>query len=349
MSERKTLLLLGHYGVPNWGDEAILAGILSAIDTRHWRMVVATNNPKFTKQNHGIKGVYPPPFGIRSFFKDWFEFFKELKSAHLVAFGGGGLFQDSPPKAFLLWKWYFSICRFFNKKVILLGNSFEPFKKSKNQAKMEKILQEVPFCSVRDEASSRMFPKNIQSKISISTDSAYFLPFVPQKGRKTEILLSFREGELTPAQEKGILKLLQEAFSDEWKAGKVTVLAMQSNQCEDEAFAKRHGLPIFIPQNLLEVQERIAKAKYVCTTRLHAGILASIVETPFTAIATRQKISQFFGEKFSTVPQKFLSASGKKKFLQQIQNISAYKKEILAFVEAQKEKLKHFFPEFLRG
>ncbi|MEI7510912.1 MAG: polysaccharide pyruvyl transferase family protein [Candidatus Peregrinibacteria bacterium] len=349
MSKRKTLLIFGHYGVPNWGDEAILAGMLSQINMERWRVVVVSSNPQFTKSHSGVKGVYPPPFGIRSFFTDWWSFFQELKSADLVAFGGGGLFQDSPPKAFLLWRWYFWICGLFQKKVIFLGNSFEPFKKPKNQILMEKILVKVPFCSVRDSLSAKNFPKNLQDKISLSTDAAYFLPFTPKKGRKTEILLSFREGELSQSQEKGVIKFLQEAFSEEWKTGKITVLSMQSHQSSDEKFAKRHALPVCVPQNVLEVQERIASAKYVLTTRLHAGILASIVGTPFTAIATRKKISQFFGEKFSVFPQKFLSSTGKKKFLENLQHLPAYKKEILAFTEAQKEKLEYFFPEFLRS
>ena len=67
--KRKNLLIFGHYGVPNWGDEAILSGILSKLNIEKYRVVVVTDNLKFTKKHHGVKSIYPPPFGIRSLFR----------------------------------------------------------------------------------------------------------------------------------------------------------------------------------------------------------------------------------------------------------------------------------------
>jgi polysaccharide pyruvyl transferase WcaK-like protein len=37
---RKKIVIFGHYGVPNWGDEAILAGMLSQINIANFLKLI---------------------------------------------------------------------------------------------------------------------------------------------------------------------------------------------------------------------------------------------------------------------------------------------------------------------
>ena len=122
---RKKILIFGHYGVPNWGDEAILTGILSQIDHSRFSVTVVSTDPAFTEKQHGVKSVLPPPFGVRSFFRlGWVKCLTSISEADYIIFGGGGLWQPMPVKALKLWDWYLRIVQLYGKKVFCLGVSF---------------------------------------------------------------------------------------------------------------------------------------------------------------------------------------------------------------------------------
>jgi polysaccharide pyruvyl transferase WcaK-like protein len=344
--KRKTILIFGHYGVPNWGDEAILAGILSHFDQKKYRIVIVSNSPFFTKQEYGVEAVYPPPFGIRSLLRgNFFQVFREIKKSSFVIFGGGGLFQERPPFAVHLWSYYLRIVAFFQKKILFLANSFEPMS-FKREVKVSKLFRKYgSFFSVRDKESSELLKKWGVSEIKISsaTDASFLLPIFKKRGRKSGVILALREGELSNEQEKKLLKMLVSIFPNE----KISSLSMQKETARDDLFAIRNELSNIVPENLDQVRNAVASAKIVIANRLHAGILSCLSETPFLMISTRPKIAQFFGMEFCISQQKLFSKNGRKLLEQYFSTLPSLRKRIEEFVEIQKKNSEGIFPEVL--
>ena len=348
---RKKLVIFGHYGVPNWGDESILSGMLSQIDISKYSITVISHDPKFTKLQHNVKSVNAPPFGVRSFLSfSWIQTFKILKEADYIIFGGGGLWQAYPKKALQLWDWYLRCVLFFSSapKIFCLGTSFGTVPKHFLTDEMKKRLQKIKYFSVRDEQSSEILKNQwgiLPSKIEQTADSAFFLNTFSlgeniQKKENKQILISMREGDITIEEEKKIMKALQKKF----KNYRFTFLVMQSFQANDEKFADRYSLEKIFPSSVDEILEKISQASFVVSSRLHTNILASVCGTPFCAISCREKTKNLFGEKFSIEKEKILETNFEKFFIEKIKKIITDEQGRNEFLELQKEKLEVFFP-----
>ena len=374
---RKKIVIFGHYGVPNWGDEAILSGILSQINISDFSVTVISHSPEYTKKLHNVHSAYPPPFGIRSFLNfKWIQTLKIIKEADYIVIGGGGLWQPKPLKALSLWNFYLQICLFFEKKVLSLGTSFsvlsentkelenKNFKNTYNKIleKTEKLLKKIKFFSVRDTQSKIILldTYNIhEAKIATTADAAFFLEpenFFLEKEKKKNIVLAMREEDLTLEQEKTILKSLYKHFNP--KTYSYTFLVMQSHQSQDEKFVTRHkNIEILYPKNLSEVLGVIYSAHFVCSSRLHANILASVCNTNFLAISCRDKVKNLFSEYLSENIIESVQIKNTKKYMNQLNKkittlCSSQKYSFLEknkkFLEVQKKKLQNFFPDILQ-
>ncbi len=367
---RKKIVIFGHYGVPNWGDEAILAGILSQINIANFSITVISHNPKFTKKNHNVNSLPPPPFGIRSFFSfNWIKTISTIKEADYIIIGGGGLWQPKPLKAIKLWNFYLQVCLFFNKKIFSLGTSFSVLSE-KQQAEQEeknnikykklikktaKLLQKIKFFSVRDKKSKNILKNtyNIHTaKISTTADSAFFLEPNQLKSKSKTILLSMREGDLNKEQEKVILQSLYKKFNP--KIYQYKFLVMQSHQSQDEKFVTRHhkNISVIYPQNIKELLKIISHAEFICSSRLHANILASICNTKFLAISCRDKVKNLFHK---NLPENIIENIHIKNTKKSAKNIETHIENISKnfteknehFLAIQKKRLEHFFPDIL--
>ncbi len=294
------VMIIGHYGVINWGDEAILSGLLQSIKTdvrfKNLTPVVVSANPQFTSAEYKVESVAHPPFGFRSFFSfRWFSFFKALQQSSAVIIGGGGLFQPNPWRALWIWAYHLFWALLWQKQVYILGNSFEaPQKKGIIIPLLTKFLSKVTAFSTRDEFSKQVlidFWKVNPSKITVQKDFAYsIIPQISIPQKKNGIIFIMREGDLSLEEEKILLESVKTNFPNE----ELKVVSMQSSQAHDEAFAKRYNLPCIIPNHLWEVLEAIHHATLVVSSRLHGNILADVLHTPFIPIITRSKTKALF-------------------------------------------------------
>lgn len=296
-------LIIGNYGVPNWGDEAILSGMLQMMEkdplfeylkTIPSRVVVASANPKFTKKQHRVDSVCFPPFGIRSLFSfRWGSFFRALYKSKAVIIGGGGLFQPRPWRALWIWGYYLFLSLVFQKPVYIVGNSFEEPQKSGIIIPILRFLfSRVSVFIVRDHSSKKIleqFWRVDAAKIHYAQDMAFFMQIPPIKTEK-KIVLMMREGDLTQDQENA----LQEHITMRYPDMPIHVLVMQHEQSHDERYALRHGLSYNNPKSLEEVIHTVSSAALVVSSRLHGNILAKNSRVPFIAIAPRAKIAAMF-------------------------------------------------------
>ncbi len=365
---RKKIVIFGHYGVPNWGDEAILSGIISQINIARFSVTVISHAPQQTETLHNVKALSPPPFGIRSFFSfQWIQTIKEIKNADYIIIGGGGLWQPKPLKAMALWNFYLDICLFFEKKVLSLGTSFSILSNpSSHTKKYKKIIQKttklfkkVKFFTVRDTQSEEILKNTYHvhsAKINTTADAAFFLEPPTHTSKKKCILLAMREGDISIEQEKIILSALQQQFP--LKTYTFECIVMQSHQSHDEKFAERHkNISVFYPENIEQLLSKISSAHFVCSSRLHANILASVCSTNFLAISCRDKVKNLLSE---SLPQNIIDAHQIKKTKKSIQNFQTRLKILQShnaynfteqnnkFLTVQKKKLQNFFPDILQ-
>ena len=81
------VVVSGYYGFDNLGDEAVLAGTVQALRTRHPGMEIAvlSANPELTARAHNVRGISRNRPG---------DLLRALRECDLCLSGGGSLFQD---------------------------------------------------------------------------------------------------------------------------------------------------------------------------------------------------------------------------------------------------------------
>ncbi len=288
----KKLLLFGNYGGINWGDEAICAGLISALKKTDFETTVVSANPRFTMQEHSVASVPRPPFGLRSFLKltSFFRFLLALRATDLVIYGGGGLFQDREAKAPLLWSYYVWWARRFQKKYIIIANSVGPLVTESARKHARKAFLGARFISVRDQASQKMLVKLgiPNERIIIATDAVFLLrKLSAPKSKKGTLLMIRGDGKMSS---KRIKKLCKEKALPK----PIRCAVMDSL---DTNFAHKSGVPIVMLGDIGTLRKEISNSRLVISSRLHGNLLALLENTPFLALSAAPKIRSFFEDR----------------------------------------------------
>lgn len=140
------LLLVGNFGVGNFGDEAIKQYYLRHFPEHEWTVVTA--NPK--EENE----VPRLPFGVRSLVAPWWITFGALTKSDGVVFAGGSLFTDVESIfACFLWGMYALFARIFRKKTFFAFQGVGPFRSSFAAFLTRLAFKNASFISVRDHGS----------------------------------------------------------------------------------------------------------------------------------------------------------------------------------------------------
>ncbi len=368
MLNNKNLLIFGKYGGVNWGDEAILEGLLEGLtglcSVNKDNIVVVSADPDFTKNNFRVKSVYHLPFGLRSFFG--FRFLKTIKAiikADIILFGGGGLFQDKEKRAFLMWAFFLRVCLFFKKKVILVANSVGPLFSKKYKSMASKLFARVDFFSVRDDQSKDfLINLDVDEKKIIRCCDAVFLLDLKKWNKKFLCCNDFGSNDRKFPLKKffkisknlGLLFALHGEHTSETELGEISdfllklkkdsiypsFLPMQSVGVHDFDLAKDLGLFCYPVNSLLEVKRIIARSEVVISSRLHAIILAMLSGVPFIAFSKMDKVKNFLVS--VGLEDFFIDVVSKDILLEKLNfiydNLEEVKKRILEAVLREREK-----------
>lgn len=344
------LVIFGHYGLPNWGDEAILTGMLQLLDQEKWRITIVSPFRSFIEKHYSLPSIFPPPSGLRSFLtygREMQKTYTALREADFVLFGGGGLFQENPKKALRIWNSYLRICLALGKKVLLVGNSVGPFLTARSLQKTAHFFQKTSFVSVRDEASYQRLKKMAiaENKSVLATDFACALKPRDREWKKRKgILLALRPDDLSPALQKMLIPFCQKQIEP------ILFLSMQSKQAYDEKIVQQLGIPVFQPTSLESLRRKISSAKLVIANRLHAGILAMLSETPFLMIPSRPKISDFFctlGLENLILPPKLSFKKLERKQQEILNKHAVLQKKLRKIAMQEQKKTALLLPDFL--
>lgn len=139
-------VLVGNYGVGNFGDEALKEYFLTAFPGTEWTVLSARPEA----------GEYPRlPIGIRSFFRTpWWQTLGVIRRADAVVFGGGTLFTDIESiRACWLWGLHAFAARCFGVPTYLAFQGVGPFQTRVGEWIARYVLRSARYVSVRDASS----------------------------------------------------------------------------------------------------------------------------------------------------------------------------------------------------
>ncbi len=182
--------LLGWYGSPNIGDEAVLASILHTLRAESDIIItIMSTNPQRTSETH------PDQRSVnRSLFRA--ESWRTLMTSRALVLGGGGLLQDRSSiynmPSFVA---YIVLARLFGKKVMLWGLGAEPLGTPLGRWLARRAISLSHVVSLRDEASKEILMRAHinERKLKVTTDPALLL----QPGAREDAAAMLAEAKVT--------------------------------------------------------------------------------------------------------------------------------------------------------
>lgn len=293
-------VLIGNYGVGNFGDEALREYFLRAFPDIEWTVLSA----------RPVAGeLHRLPVGIRSFFgSPWRKTVGAIRRADAVVFGGGTLFTDiESVKACILWGLHAAAARFFRVPYHLAFQGVGPFKTALGERISRWVVRHAATLSVRDEASvARManwrkntevvqtfdpvFSLFVEKKMEHRAQNVYVLIPRHTSGRKFAEALDFHETNLRHVTIE--IALFQPDDPGERRA--VETLRRRFPEAN-----------VRIIRTVDDLMDLLSRASHCICERFH-GALAAVAAG--VALST---VSQAPGDKISSVPEMFGRPDGR--------------------------------------
>lgn len=310
----QNIVVCGHYGSTNIGDEAIGISIIQNLKKTNpdSNIIFLSYNPVNTKQYLGVKSEYLLPLGVRSLLKGkFFKTLKVIKNCDKFILGGGGLFTDEKLFAVFLWGIHAFWAYRYKKSVIMLGQSVGPLKTRVGKWIVKKCFKNAKEIIVRDTESKQLLINlGIKKEIKVSSDLVFNLKIeetydnqnlnkkVEQMKLKGYFIVSLRNW---PKNTKILYKKINQVLSvivDKYKLLPVFVPFQASHQNDEELMHKiieQNDIkyPILIKkfdQNVFKVLSVIKNAEFTLGMRLHSLIFSIIQKVPIVALSYSPKI-----------------------------------------------------------
>jgi len=309
----KKLLIIGGYGTKNYGDEAILAGILDTIRkiNSSVKMEVIAHDPKQIKKLHQRKG------------RTITELFPHILTYDTILIGGGTIFrkgmrlraQLSPLAAVLL--------KFCGKKILFyslgIDKNTSPFAKFW----LVRAMNAANFVSVRDEDSKKILQQwGVKKKIHLVSDPGESLSYTHATDEQLRALsidpkrkcigLSLRnikkENDIPFMNDLTIL--LKELLAKKYQILFIPFCRSPFSRYENDTYIGlqlkeklQHRNFILLNQELAprDLKGLIARMDAVIAMRLHAMIFAVSTNTQLIGISYSQKCASYLNAKHQRV------------------------------------------------
>lgn len=161
--------ILGYYGVPNIGDEAILAGMLQKLRSTipDASIKVSARDEDYVRRMHNVK----------TFPLDRMPSFLSVASdSDVVLIGGGGLLFDTPFQVLPFWLGRVVAARSVGTPAVLYSVGVGPIEKRRSRRYLKLGLAYADTITVRDEFSADLLRKcGVKREVSILPDPALLL------------------------------------------------------------------------------------------------------------------------------------------------------------------------------
>lgn len=310
---KQNIVICGHYGASNIGDEAILMAMLQNLKKTHPEAKIRTlsYNPENTRKYHGVEADYLLPLGIRSLFRGLFKgellkTLKTIKNCDKFILGGGGLFTDEKIFAVFLWGFHAFMALRYNKPLYMIGQSVGPLRTKIGRWIVKKSFSKAKMIYVRDTASKILLIKlGITNEIIVGPDFVFSLKQsqsvntkIDQKGLDGYFLVSLRPWmNNMDILYKNLDQILGEIV-EKHRLLPVLIPFQQVHQNDealmhkilDQSHSKYPFLIQKFDQDLNLVTSLIKDSKFTLGMRLHSLILSMNQNRPFVALSYSPKV-----------------------------------------------------------
>ncbi|KJS81351.1 MAG: hypothetical protein JM58_17140 [Peptococcaceae bacterium BICA1-8] len=301
----KRVVISGYYGFNNAGDEAVLYSIISSLKKQSVdiEITVLSNNPEQTAKLYNVQAI-----------NRWklTNILKAIKNSDLLISGGGSLLQDVTSKNGIL---YYLGVIFFAKllrtPVLVYSQGIGPVKMKRNRRLTAFILNMVNSITVRDESSKKDLEEmGVKKDIVVSADPV--LGFSPEEikiEKGWELLervgvnindgkilgISVRPWNTAGANFTAIAEACDRLVAKDWQIVFIPMHFPEDIQASREVVNQMKEKAFLLKENYLpsEVFSIYKAVDVVLGMRLHALIMAAVVEKPLVAISYDPKVNRF--------------------------------------------------------
>lgn len=300
-----TILISGYYGFDNAGDDAVLYGIISSLQQVDPKINIRilSNQPEKTTQLFRLPAVDRWSFSA---------IFKEIKKADMVIVGGGTLLQDrTSPRSPLYYLGITLLAKILNKPVFYYGQGFGPIVHRFSKWMIRWIVNRVNTITVRDQASGdEMLAYGVKrAPIHVTADPA--LTIDPNEVNIDEAKQILGLYKVSPEQPIAYVSIRDWKDEQQFKSElarscdhlveqgwQVVFLPMQypndlSPSIDTIRQMTRPATLIDQPLNFKQIMSLIRLGQLMVGMRLHAIILAAIMNVPFVSFSYDPKIDRF--------------------------------------------------------
>lgn len=277
---RPRILISGYAGAGNLGDEALLAGLLTALRARGIEAIIASVAPARTRTEHRVAAV-----------DRFLGTLAALPRVDAVVSGGGGLLQDAT--SFRSLAYYLGViaaARFARTPVAVFAQSLGPLSPRGARA-VRRVLRGVQL-GLRD-APSLKLAAELGLDAHAVADTALLLdaPAIPEPFAPAPLVLVPRAGY--PLLSDALV-----ALARPWAeaGGPVRLVAVDSRRDATEldrlqrAFPNAEHRVVDHPHALVAA---LAGAHAVVSGRLHGMVLAAVAGAPVAGLAYDPKVTGF--------------------------------------------------------
>lgn len=317
----KRVMIAGYYGANNTGDEAILTGMIHALQQQEiTEITVLSRNPKQTKQMHGVESLY---IGRR--FDGLGPIYKQLQKTDLFILGGGGLLQDYTRRVVPYWLSRVLLALATRTPVMYYAQGLGPLNTTLAIRLVRLISNRVKWITVRDEPSLQLFERIGVHKppIEVTADPALGIQItsdgrellkqegIPLDNNKIKVGISLRPWKDKQAYLPVLIRSLQRLkkahnvqfvffpfqYGEDEQISREVMQAVETTQVTqvNEATETKQA-ESFLVQGTYSPEQMAAMLKEmdgVIAMRLHAIILSAISSIPSFGLVYDPKVLRF--------------------------------------------------------
>ncbi len=299
------ILISGYYGFDNAGDDAVLYGIITSLKQidPEVRIRILSNQPQKTSELFHFPAVNRWSFAT---------IFKEIRKADIVILGGGTLLQDrTSPRSPMYYLGITLLAKMFSKPVFYYGQGFGPIVHSISRKMIRGIVNKVDIITVRDQASGDELRAHGVTKAPIHVTADPALTIDPKEANAAlakDILQSY---QINPDANIAYVAIRdwknEQQFKQELaiacdylveKGWQVVFLPMQypndiSPSIDTIGRMQHKAYLLDTPIDFKQILSLIGMGQLMIGMRLHALILAAIMNVPFVSFSYDPKIDRF--------------------------------------------------------
>ncbi|MCL6557357.1 MAG: polysaccharide pyruvyl transferase CsaB [Firmicutes bacterium] len=308
------VVISGYYGFSNLGDEAVLLAMLNSLQ-KSWRernggrrvadlqIVVLSNDSARTRKTYGVEAV-----------NRWQlkEIYRVVRDADLFISGGGSLLQDvTGLKSLLYYLGVVWLAMQLKKPVVFYAQGIGPVRTGIGQFLVRKIANRARLIIVRDEQSAKDLARMgiVKPPVYVTVDAALGLPCgsigagFGRKILKHYGAVAEKTAGISVRSWPGFGKKKRQAvarMADGLKRLGWQVVFLPFHYPDDVAVCRDVAAMMAAPAPVLDrgfsVEEMVSVIKcldLLIGMRLHALILAAILNVPLVGISYDPKIERF--------------------------------------------------------